>query len=245
MVKILPFLKKQVNEILFPAFCVNCREEGTFLCSDCLSLIDIFDRQYCAFCQAPRVVPDGKTCPSCKNRHKLDSLFCASSYKGKIVKKLINQFKYQPYARVLAKDLVALIFLHFSRLGKPIEFLDKQRNGEFLVVPVPSYIKKMKFRGFNPSQDIAKIFAKALEIEFAPEALKKIKETPAQAELGKEQRMENIKGVFACSGKNAVKNRKILLIDDVFTTGSTIEECARVLKSAGAKEVLGIVVARG
>jgi len=75
--------------------------------------------------------------------------------------------------------------------------------------------------------------------------LAKIKETPPQAELSDEERKENLKGSFSCRSPDLVKGKKIILIDDVYTTGSTMEECAKVLKMAGAKEVVGIVVARG
>lgn len=225
-------------DILFPKFCVNCGKEGSYLCPDCFSLIEILDRQYCPFCEPPKVVFDGKTCVSCKRSKNLHGLFCASSYDNFIIKKLVRQFKYEPFLKELSSTLASLIITHLS-------LVNKTNFESFALIPVPLHIKRLKFRGFNPAEEIAKELSKDLKISLLSDALVKMKQTPPQMELKKEERKENIRNVFVCKKPEIIKNQKILLVDDVFTTGSTMEECAKVLKDSGAKEVWGVVVARG
>lgn len=232
-------LREFILDLLFPKFCLNCNKEGSYLCQDCFSLIDILEKQYCPFCAQPRIVIDGETCNHCRRSKHLSGLYCAASYNNFIVKKLINQFKYEPYIKELAKPLTSLIIAHLIYLNKLSNF------GDFLLIPVPLYKKKLKQRGFNQTEEIAKELSKNLKIPFFNNALIKTKQTPAQVKLKKEEREENIKGTFLCQKPEMIKNKKILLVDDVFTTGATMEEAALILKRAGAKEVWGIVVARG
>ncbi len=234
--------KENALDIVFPKFCVNCQTEGFYLCPDCFSLIEIFDRQYCPFCQTGLVVPDGKTCQKCKKSHKLNGLFCATSYENQIVRKLVHIFKYEPFVRDVAETLAYLTINHLAAVARGPYSLD---IGDFILIPVPSHQKKLKYRGFNPAEEIAKFLSFYLKLPLEISVLAKIKQTPAQMELKKEERLENIKGAFEVENKEPIKNKKILLVDDVFTTGSTIEECASRLKTAGAKEVWGVVMARG
>ncbi|GAI27128.1 unnamed protein product [marine sediment metagenome] len=105
--------------------------------------------------------------------------------------------------------------------------------------------KRLKRRGFNQAEEIAKVLSEILDIPLINDALLKIKETLPQVKLSEKDREENIKGIFLCQKPEKIKNKKTLLVDDVYTTGSTMEEAARILKKAGAKEVWGIAVARG
>jgi len=105
--------------------------------------------------------------------------------------------------------------------------------------------RKLKQRGFNQAEEIAKELSSFLKIPLVSDCLTKIKETLPQVELSGKKREENIKGVFLVKNNEKTRGRKVLLVDDVYTTGSTMEEAARVLKTAGAKEVWGVVVARG
>jgi len=232
-------LKELFLDILFPKFCLNCEREGSYLCSDCQSLIDIMDRQYCPFCFPPKVVFDGKTCSYCRQNKNLSGLFFAASYDNFIVKKLIHQFKYQPYLKKLAEPLSCLIITYLNIINKTDFFND------FVLLAVPAHKRKLKQRGFNPAKEIAKEISGFLKIPIIENGLTKIKQTPAQVELKKEERGRNILGVFSCPNPDLIKDKKILLVDDVFTTGATMEECARVLQAASAKEVWGMVVARG
>ena len=231
--------KEFILDLLFPKFCISCGKEGSYLCQDCFSLIDILERQYCPFCPQPKVVLDGKTCNFCKRSKSLNGLYCAASYNNFIVKKLINQFKYEPYIKELSKPLSSLIVVHLINLDKVENFQD------YILVPIPLHKKKLKKRGFNQAGEIAKEFSENLKIPVFSDALIKTKQTSAQVELKKEEREKNIKGVFLCQKPELVMGKKILLIDDIFTTGSTMEQCARLLQEAGAKEVWGVVVARG
>ena len=242
--------KNLILDILFPAFCINCSKEGSYLCPDCFSLTDILNRQYCPFCECPKVVLDGKSCNRCKRSKNLNGLYCATSYDNFIVKKLINQFKYEPYLKELSKPLSSLIIAHLINLNKftPLDnkhLTEFKEFSNFLVISVPLHKKKLKQRGFNQAEELAKELSKNLKIPVICNVLVKIKQTPSQVELMKEEREKNIKGAFSCQNPELINRREILLVDDVFTTGSTLEECARVLKDAGAKEVWGIVVARG
>jgi len=232
-------IKEFILDILFPKFCLNCGREGNYLCQDCFSLIDVLERQYCPFCKLPKIVLDGKTCPTCRKSKKLNGLYCASSYNNFIVKKMINQLKYEPYCKELSKPLSSLIIAHLTLLNKLKSF------DSFVLIPVPLYKKKIKQRGFNQAEEISRELSKNLKIPVINDALVKIKQTPAQVELEKEERERNVKGVFFCPNPDLVRHRKILLVDDVLTTGATMEECALILKKTGAKEVWGIVVARG
>ena len=105
-------------------------------------------------------------------------------------------------------------------------------------------IKRLKWRGFNQSEEIGKELAKFLKIPLTNDVLYKTRETPPQMELVAEARKENIREAFLVKNKEKITAKKILLIDDVYTTGSTMNECARVLKDSGAKEVWGVAVAR-
>jgi ComF family protein len=214
-------IKNLILDILFPCFCLNCGKEGKYLCEDCQALLEIS-----GYHQIYRT----------KN---LKDLYFVIDYQNPLIKNLIQYFKYQPFVKELGKILSSLIITHFQLLEKPPNFSD------FILIPLPLDKKKLRWRGFNQAEEIGKELAKFLKIPLVTHCLTKIKETTPQVELSDEKRKENIRGAFFVKNGELIKSKKILLIDDVYTTGSTMEEAARVLKKTGAKEIIGIVIARG
>ena len=223
--------------VLFPRFCLSCQKEGSYLCEDCLSIIEISEHQYC-LCKKPQRIWQGGKCQRCVSR-KLNGLYFAVPYQNSLVQNLIKLFKYKPFIRELSKPLASLMINHFQLLDNPPAF------SEFLLLSIPLEKRKLKQRGFNQAEEIAKELSSFLKIPLISDCLIKIKETFPQVELTAEARKENIKRVFLVKNTEKIRGRKILLVDDVYTTGSTMEEGARALKIAGAKEVWGVAVARG
>jgi ComF family protein len=119
-----------------------------------------------------------------------------------------------------------------------------QGQGSLLVMPVPLHPKRLRERGFNQSLLLAGEVASALGADLDFSSLKRIKYTQPQTGLGSDERKKNVRGAFGVSDRQAVRRRAVLLVDDVATTGSTLNECARTLKRAGAGEVLCLVLAR-
>lgn len=231
-------VKNAFLDILFPAFCVNCGAEGAYLCRDCASLVEIFEDQYCPFCRIPKIVPDGRTCARCRKDKKLNGLFCATSYENKLVRKMLQLLKYKPYAKCLAGPLASFIITHFK-------LVNKRDFGEYLWIAVPLHKSRLKERGFNQSEELSKELVRVLGGELLTDALIKVRPTKAQVDLSRKEREKNIIGAIKCVRPESIKNKKILLVDDVFTTGATVEECSKTLKEAGAKEVWAVLVARG
>ena len=232
--KFSPIASFLVN-LIFPKNCLGCGKEKTFLCQDCFSLIEINPFQYCLCSKPQRVIGSGK-CGRCRD-NRLTGLYSAAAFDQKILKKAVHSFKYPPYLKDLAWPLAYLIILHLEILKKKIE-------PSSILIPVPLFVRKERERGFNQSKELAKILAKAWQTELSCDNLVKIKNTANQAVLNKEQRNENLKDAFSVLDKNAIKGKKIYLIDDVYTTGATMEECAKTLKEAGVKEVWGVTVGR-
>lgn len=232
----LSYAKEFLLDALFPKFCINCQKEGNYICYDCFSLIDIENRQYCPFCLDEKF---SATCFNCRKSKNLGKLYFASSYENKIIKKLIHEFKYEPFVKDIAKILAQIMIIHIALLKKTKEIKN------FTLIPVPLYKSKLRHRGFNQSQELANELSEFFKIPVLKNALIKIKNTENQAELSKEKREKNLKNVFSCPNPEIIKNKNILLVDDVFTTGATMEECASILKQSGALRVHGIVVARG
>jgi len=105
------------------------------------------------------------------------------------------------------------------------------------VVPVPLHRTRLRERGFNQSELLARPIAKALQVSLASSVLKRVRNTPSQTRLNKRERAENILDAFVVPNSHAVHGKVLLLIDDVYTTGATLNECARVLQTAGAREI--------
>ncbi|MDP2909515.1 MAG: ComF family protein [bacterium] len=212
-----------ILEILFPQFCFNCGIEGTYLCEDCKSILEItgFHQKYSA--------------------SNLKDLYFALSYDNPLSKKLIQIFKCEPFVKELTRPLSSLIIAHFQLMDNKPDF------SGFLIIPVPLGKRRMKWRGFNQSREIVEELASSsgLGLKVLSNILIKTKETLPQVELSDEERKKNIKGVFFCQNQEKIRSKKILLVDDVYTTGATMAECARILRESGAKEIIGIAIARG
>lgn len=225
------------------------------MCDDCRSLLDIVEKNYC-LCDSKICLPMGQTlrdpkgtpqgkCPKCQEK-RLAGLYFALSFKDiSLAKKLIYQFKYQPYLKGLAKTLASIIVEHLVLSGKNTDEIWENS----VLIPVPLDAKKQKLRGYNQSEELAKELAKVLKIPVIPDVLIKIKPTKPQMELSKQEREKNLDGAFAI--KNGATSdvapfygKKVFLVDDVYTTGSTMSECAKILRKAGAKQVWGIAIAR-
>lgn len=231
-------MKKILLDLFFPRFCVYCQREGDYLCEDCLSILEILQYQYC-LCKKPQRLPEAGKCRRCQNL-SLNGLYFTLPYQNFFTKKLIHQFKYEPFARELAKPLASIIIAYFNLLEKSLTYYK-----DFILVPVPLTKKRQRKRGFNQAEEISRELTKLFQISLITDCLFKIKETLPQVELPKSERLKSQKGVFLVKNEEKIKKRKVLLVDDVYTTGSTMEECARVLKMAGAKEVWGLAIARG
>jgi len=191
----------------------------------------------------------GGKCPKCGQR-KLDGLYFAVNYQNFLVKKLIQKFKYEPFIKELAKILSSLIITHFQLLDNKPNFFYlvekwKSSNGaNFILLPIPLNEKRLRWRGFNQAEEIAKELSQFFKIPLVRNCLLRIKNNQPQVELKEMARKNNIKNVFSCQNQKEIMGKKILLVDDVYTTGATMEEAAKVLKGSGAKEVLGVVIAR-
>ncbi|MDP2930207.1 MAG: ComF family protein [bacterium] len=232
---ILARIQNFLADLLFPKFCLNCRRQGLYLCDDCTAMIDILSSYFCLCYEPLRLGKPGK-CPVCQ-RKPLNGLFFAVSYENLLVQALIRQFKYPPYAKELGKTLSDLIVSHFL-------LIEKQVPADFALIPVPVENRKLRSRGFNQSREIAFHLAQKWRLPLINNCLIKIKNTEPQMKLSGLERKNNLDDAFACRNQELIKDKKIFLVDDVYTTGATMEECSRVLKQAGARQVWGIAAAR-
>lgn len=243
MDNIKPKTKDFLLDLLFPKFCLGCKKEGTYLCDDCRTLLDIAEFDYCLCGTKPlRLPPDSKSgkCQRCQDK-KLSGLYSALPYKEKqLTRKLIYQFKYQPYLKDLAKTLASILIEHFVLSGKNTN--EVWENG--ILIPVPLEKKKLKARGYNQAEELGKQLSEVLQIPIISNNLIKIKPTEPQMELSKDLREKNLEGAFQIKNPEELSGKKIFLLDDVYTTGSTMQECAKILKDAGVKQVWGIALAR-
>jgi len=239
--KIKKYLKNSLLDILFPKFCLGCNKEGTYLCTDCVSILGVLEHHYCLCDKNPiRLIQPGK-CSRCKTKN-LSGLFTALPYQERsLTKKLISSFKYPPYLKELADPLSDLIIKHFLICEEdPKEILKKGH-----LIPIPLTEQKLKKRNYNQAQELTKQLSEKLKVSAILNNLIKTKKTKPQVGLSKKERKQNLKNAFSCTKPSQIKRKEIFLIDDVYTTGATMEEAAKTLKKAGAKKVWGIAIARG
>ncbi|EKE25773.1 MAG: phosphoribosyltransferase [uncultured bacterium] len=229
---------KSILDILFPIKCISCKKEGFWICHKCFNKIHINTEHYCSVCQT-KLTPNGKTCISCKRVNHLDGMIWATNYREPIIAQAIHLFKYR-FIQDLHYPLGNLILKSMTKTEMPIPDL---------IIPIALHPRRLRWRGFNQSELLAKIISNNLlplhKIPIAEDILMRQKNTKPQMEIKRrKQRQQNISGAFSIKNSNLIENKTILLIDDVSTTGSTIFECAKILKSQGAKEVFAAIVAK-
>ena len=237
MKKLLSKIKNILLHFLFPRTCFNCnidlpmKEQG-FLCKDCLKKLKKPGPFICQRCGIT-LKDGGAHCFNCrgtKAKHFKCSLIRSSLDFNESSRALIHGLKYEKYTNI-AKFLAPL--MQKTLLENP-DFLEAE-----YFVPVPIHKKRLKKRGFNQSEILAKELSALTNIPVL-NALIRIKNTKSQTKLTKKERAENIKEAFVCPEPKEIKKKAIILIDDVCTTGATLEECAKVLKKAGAREVYAL-----
>jgi ComF family protein len=158
-----------------------------------------------------------------------------SRYRGRL-KDIILLYKYRHF-RALGKDLARFAYDIFGQN-------EELWWGVQAVLAVPLHPKRRKERGFNQAQIIAQELARLQEIEFIAHGLIKVKNVPPQTFLREEERINNVSGAFRVRNKGNMSGKVILLVDDVYTTGSTIQECSSMLRDAGIKEVRALTIAQ-
>lgn len=227
--------------LLFPKSCRGCGKNGTYICDQCFEKINIVSRQCCPRCR--RKNDGGIFCgENCKNGFYFEQLVVCTDYaKNALIKKLLVLFKYKfsmelssVFGKIIEKE-----FFNFRGLGG--------RGQSVLIVPVPLHKKRLKYRGFNQSKILAEQIVTFDKKFILCDCLKKIINTPEQAKLSKTERLANLENAFSFKENfgEIVAGKTIILVDDIATTMSTINECSKVLKECGAKYICAIVLARG
>lgn len=220
-----------VLDILFPKECIGCGAEDAYLCSLCAGRLPLFTEGRCPACK--HFSAHGEVHPSCRKSSTLDGVLAGAPYSEGLVRKSIATLKYQSISELAAP----LAELMAKKVREHPFFLEEN----WILVPVPLHRRRLAERGFNQAELFCGHLARLLGFLEAP-VLRRTSQRPPQATLGQEDRRVNIKNIFQADAALA-RHKKIFLVDDVYTTGATMNECARVLKDAGAREVWGLVAA--
>lgn len=240
--------------IFFPKYCLGCGKCGSLLCFSCAGEIEKVKTPTCFYCG--KITPKGKLCLNCRSREKseLSGIIICAHYQAGPVKEMIHQFKYGGLTE-LSEILGELVVLRL-KIGLPTGSStpgvnrirhprgDPAGRANLVVVPVPLHKKRQGYRGFNQSELLARYISERLNLPGGL-ALARTKNTDPQVGKSGMHRKTNLKSAFEVGDADLIFGKTVLLIDDVATTGSTLNECAKVLKSAGAKTVWGVVISRG
>jgi len=234
-------LKAFVLDLLFPLECLGCKQEGVWLCPDCLRRLKFSGGEKIYNLKTPA----------------LNKIFIAGDYDDTLLADMIKKFKYH-FLAAIGKPLADFLALYWSgqlvlaRLSKPTAMADDSIiipddsiiiPDDSIIIPVPLSKKRERWRGFNQAEILAHEFAANFSYPLSYE-LKRIKHRRAQTSLNEAERLENVKGAFAYAGGD-LTGRTVILIDDVVTTGATLNEAAVALRARDAAKVYGLVLAKG
>lgn len=206
-------------DLFFPVFCFGCGKEKHYICENCRK----------------KIIPPEKFL---KTKY-CSKIYSASHYNNPVVKNAIWNFKYKG-AKTTSRDLALIIFQN-------INYFSIKNKKSHILIPVPISKKKLSRRGYNQSLILVKEISKITKIPFYKDVLIKKFHTLSQVETKtKKERKLNLKGSFAVlNAPPHLKNNTIILVDDILTTGETINEAAKALKKAGFADIIGITIARG
>lgn len=240
-------IKNIVLDTLFPIKCLRCGNNDVWFCEKCLEKIKIISCQVCPYCEKNNV-PSGKICEKCKEKFlrnnktaPLDNLVLATTYKESGIFRLIHFFKYR-FISDLSDPLGKILVRAVSENNLPLPDL---------IISIPLHKRRERWRGFNQAELLANYvshnLAPGFEIPVVSGIIVRKKFTTPQMKIKNySERKKNLQNAFVLNKEkiDLVKNKKILLIDDVATTGSTLFECGRLLRSSEASKIFACVVAR-
>ncbi len=235
-------LLRALADILFPPLCHACRsfipDAGTLhLCEACLAEAQPVEPPFCTICGEQFCTEEGLNhpCGPCLTAPRPFAAARAAARFGGAVEEMIHRYKYGKKVQ----------------LRRPLGLLTAVRLAAFagecapdLLVPVPLHTKRLRERGFNQALLLARVLEREWRVPLARAGMARVRWTEPQVRLSAAERERNVRGAFAVTDPAAVAGKRVMLVDDVFTTGSTVNECARVLRRAGADAVFVVTVAR-
>jgi ComF family protein len=235
-------LLNDVSDIIFPPRCLACdgiinQHSDQVFCSVCLEKISFITGSFCPICGLPFLdSPAGShICGNCLEKKPYYTKARAVAAFKTVIMDAIHKFKYG--RSISTGHALGSFMAGFS-------FPDFDFSEYSLLLPVPLHIKRLQERGFNQSLLLAKEIGKKYQLPVNFSLLKRCKFTLTQAGLNKAEREKNIKGAFSVTDKKKVAGKHIILIDDVYTTGATVNECAKVLLKADAQQVAVLALSR-
>ncbi len=232
---------KSLFELLYPKgpYCYFCnsllKPWEVFWCTNCMNKIKKERNNYKHCKKCARFVSNNTDfCSYCKNNeYPFTTAISVGVYSG-VLKKSLHDFKYRN-KQSFAEPLSRLIALEATKYKKILT--------ADTIIAVPMHSSKLKKRGYNQSELLSECISKLLNIPFNKKILIKIKNTDDMVNLRKNERLNNLEGAFSVKNQKLILDKKIVLVDDIFTTGSTVSSCSETLLNAGAKEVLVLVIA--
>ena len=227
--KIFSFLKR----LLYPdnLKCIVCKEEiftsdAFSICPKCLDKLSFLNDKICKICGV-KVFGENNLCERCvKNKYKEIKLARAVFEYDENLKSLIHKLKYDNQ-KFLAKPLSNILYNYFTH--------HNEINDVDIIIPIPLYEKRLKQRGYNQTELLLQSFKETNLVR--TDIVKRVKDTPTQTKLSKDERMGNLKDAFIITNAQDIKNKKILIVDDIFTTGATSLSLAKLLIKNKAKSV--------
>lgn len=230
-----------LKDLIFPRRCLVCEalfpveKRDVSLCNECLKLFQPLSSPLCIVCGSRlHTAGDDGVCERCL-RNRPPYTLCRSLFLyNKVMRKLLLQFKYR-------RDL-----LYLNGIRQLCASADLSLFAESdLIVPVPLHKNRLQKRGFNQSLLLAKLFFDYNDdVKIAPKLLKRVENTVSQSSLSRHERLRNLKNVFAVSKDYPLFGKKVCLVDDVMTTGTTVKECCYILLKSGAYSVSVLTLAR-
>ena len=234
MVNVLPQLKELKGaalDFLFPRFCVGCGKEGDFICDSCQASLVRIEAPACPQCGKPQT--DSILCSNCIDwKADIDAIRSPFRFEG-VIRKAVHEFKYRNL-RAIAGQLAHFLGDYLTENPIPYEVL----------VPVPLHDKRLKERGYNQSALLAKELSRLTGFPVNETCLvRNVYNVPQAKTRNVEERKQNVIGIFSVVNDDLLE-KKVLLIDDVTTSGATLNACASPLKKTGAASVWGLTLAR-
>lgn len=231
MPKLLSFGLNILADVFYPKYCFGCRRAGKYLCNFCINQVPLNAQSFCISCNLAS--PQGTTHPSCIKEFVPDQLISPFPYKHQVISNMIITGKYY----FVSETFVILGMMAAEQIKNSYGI---SHFKDFVICPLPLHTAKKRWRGFNQSELIASAFEHSLHIPRV-DLLTRKKNTKTQKDLNSEQRKINMRNAFTTTQEIP---EKVILIDDVCTTGQTLMEASKILKQNGAKQVICITLAK-